>query len=145
MQIWPSALAARCIQSFAPLNFPPAIWGEHKARGFKDSLRRSFEDIKQENEPLIANNLLFHSWKLASPEVFISNVPLKYPMARHRLVVPHEGSGRKNLYVTTYAHHFDGETMEESKQILDNLLEHVSQEKYVLNVHYENNGDIAMG
>lgn len=34
--------------------------------------------------------------------------------------------------------------MEESKPLLDKLLEHVSQEKYVLDVHYENNGDILL-
>lgn len=44
----------------------------------------------------------------------------------------------------TYAHHFDGQTMEESKPLVDKLLEHVSQEKYVLDVHYENNGDMVL-
>lgn len=101
------------------------------------------EDIKQEIEPPIANNSLFHNRKHASPGVFKSLEPLNYPMARHRLVVPHEGSGKKNLYVTTYAHNFDGQ-MEESKLLLDKLLEHVSQEKYVLDFHYENNGDMVL-
>ncbi|KAL8720935.1 MAG: hypothetical protein Q9181_007816, partial [Wetmoreana brouardii] len=102
------------------------------------------DDIKQDIEGLIANNSLAPNRKLASPEECWSIEPLNYPMARHRLVVPHEGSGRKNLYVTTYLHHFDGQTMEESKPLLDKLLAHVSQEKYVLDVQYEKNGDMVL-
>ena len=110
--------------------------------------RTAYDDLPQETKDeikdLITNNSLFHNRKLAAPDVFKNVEPLDSPMSRHRLVVPHEGSGRKNLYVTTYAHHFDGQTMEESKPLLEGLLAHVSQEKYKVEINYENNGDMIL-
>ena len=110
--------------------------------------RTAYEDLPQETknkiENLITNDSLFHNRKLAAPEFFKDVEPLDSPMSRHRLVQTHEGSGRKNLYLTSYAHHFDGETLEESKPLLDELWAHVNQPKYVLTVNYENNGDMVM-
>ena len=84
--------------------------------------RQAYADLddktKEEIEPLIINNSLFHNRKLAAPEFFAKVEPLDSNMARHRLVVPHDGDGRKNLYITTYGHHFDGETLEESKPLM---------------------------
>lgn len=80
------------------VELPSAIWGETQSTWIQGQPTKIFRgNIKQRIEPLIANNSLFHNRKLASPEVFKSMEPLNYPMARHRLVVPHEGSGRKNF------------------------------------------------
>ena len=123
---------------------PPGTGGETQ---YADS-RTAYDDLSPEMkakiEHLITNNSLYHNRKLASPDFFKDVEPMDSPMSRHRLVVPHEGSGRKNLYVTTYAHHFDGETMEESKPLLEELIAHVNQPKYILTVKYENNGDMVM-
>jgi len=102
------------------------------------------QDLKEEIENLVTNNSLFHNRKLAAPDIFKSVEPLDYPMSRHRLVLPHEPTGRKNLYLTTYAHHFDGNTLEGSKPLLDKLFAHVTQPKYICAIHYENNGDLVM-
>lgn len=110
--------------------------------------RTAYDDLspemKERIEPLICNNSLFHNRKLASPEFFKDVEPLDSPMSRHRVVVPHDGSARKNLYITTYVHHFDGETMEESKPLIDELLAHATQPRYVYTVEYENDGDMVM-
>ena len=108
------------------------------------------QDLKEEIEPLVCNNSLFHNRKLASPEFFKNVEPLDSPMARHKLVVPHvvprdgSESDRKMLYLTTYAHHFDGQTMEQSKPLIDRLMKHLTQEKYIYQVNYENNGDMVL-
>lgn len=102
------------------------------------------EDMKIRIDRLITNNSLFHNRKLAAPDVFAAVEPLDSPMSRHKLVQVHEESGRKNVYVTTYAHHFDGQSMEESKPLLEELLQWVSQPKYMLTVKYKNNGDLVM-
>ena len=102
------------------------------------------EETKTEIQDLVTNNSLFHNRKLAAPDVFKNVEPLDSPMSRHRLVLPHEASGRTNLYLTTYAHHFDGQTMEQSKPLLDKLLAHVSQDKYILTVNYDDDGDMIM-
>ncbi|KAM5342250.1 hypothetical protein ACJ41O_013216 [Fusarium nematophilum] len=110
--------------------------------------RTAYEDMPQEMKTkidnLVTNNSLMHNRKLAAPDIFNHVEPLDSPMSRHRLVQFHEFSGRNNLYVTTYAHHFDGETMEESKPLLEELLAWVSQPKYVLTVPYENDGDLVI-
>lgn len=122
---------------------PPGSGGETE---YLDS-RTAYEDLpaerKERLETLIANNSLFHNRKLAAPDVFGELEPLDQPMARHRLIQTHEGSGRKNLYITSYAHHFDGETLEQSKPLIDELINYVSQDKYKLAVPYENNGDLV--
>lgn len=102
------------------------------------------QDLKDEVEDLVTNNSLMHNRKLGSPEYFASIEPLDQPMARYRLVAPHEGSGRKNLYMTSYAHHLDGRTWEESRPLFDRLWAHLTQEKYLLTIHWENNGDVVM-
>jgi alpha-ketoglutarate-dependent 2,4-dichlorophenoxyacetate dioxygenase len=102
------------------------------------------EELKRQIEPLICNNSLYHNRKMAAPDIYADFEPLDYPMSRHKLAQLHEESGRMNLYVTTYAHHFDGQTIEESAPLLDRLLDHVSQDKYMLTVEWENNGDMVM-
>lgn len=110
--------------------------------------RTAYDDLpqakKDQIQNLITHNSLFHNRKLASPVFFEDVEPLDSPMSRHRLVVPHENTGRTNLYVTTYAHHFEGQSAEESEPLLKELLAHATQPKYVLDVHYENDGDMVM-
>lgn len=123
---------------------PPGTGGETE---YLDS-RTAYEDMPQDKKDkisgVITNNSLFHNRKLAAPEFFGDLEPLDSPMARHHLVQRHEGSGRMNLYVTSYAHHFDDQTLEQSKSLIDELIDYVSQDKYKLSVPYENNGDLVM-
>lgn len=73
----------------------------------------------------------------------------------------HEKSNRDNLYMTSYAHHFEGERLllaglytslirsypgkswEESKPLFDKLWDHLTQDKYILTVYWENDGDMV--
>lgn len=110
--------------------------------------RTAYEDMpvgmKERISGLVANNSLMQNRKRAAPDVFGSIEPLDSPMSRHPVVQLHEGSGRMNLYITTYCHHFDGMTFEESDPILDELLAWVSQPKYLVEVAYENDGDLIL-
>ncbi|KAJ0418923.1 hypothetical protein BJY00DRAFT_314599, partial [Aspergillus carlsbadensis] len=98
--------------------------------------------IKDQIQPLICRNLRFQNRKLA-PDIFAQVEPLDHPMARYRLAQRHEPTSRGNLYVTTYTHHFEGQTMEESAPLLRRLFDHVSQDKYKLAVAYQNDGDLV--
>ena len=69
---------------------------------------------------------------------------MDYGFSRHKIAVPHPESGRKTLYLTTYCHHFDGMTAEESQPIIDALFEHATQEKYVTKINWETDGDLVM-
>ncbi|KAF4847369.1 Alpha-ketoglutarate-dependent 2,4-dichlorophenoxyacetate dioxygenase [Colletotrichum siamense] len=123
---------------------PKGTGGETQYLDSRTAYEDMPEQLRAKIDDLITNNSLMHNRKLAAPDIFKDVEPLDMPMSRHRLVQLHEDSGRKNLYVTTYAHHFDGVTMEESKPLLDELLAWVSQPKYMLTVSWENDGDLVM-
>lgn len=123
---------------------PPGTGGETEYLDSRTAYADLPEEKKEQIKDLVANNSLFHNRRLAAPEFFGDIEPLDQPMARHRLVQRHEPTGRMNLYVTSYAHHFDGQTLEESRPLVNELLDHVSQEKYKLAVPYEQNGDLVM-
>lgn len=101
------------------------------------------QDLKDEVDHLITNNSLMHNRKLGSPEYYKNINPSDTPMSRYKLVTPH-GSGRKNLFMTSYAHHFDNMSHEESNPIFDKLWNHLTQEKFVLTIYWENDGDAVM-
>jgi len=49
-----------------------------------------------------------------------------------------------NLYVASHVQHIEGLTPEDSTQLIETLLAHASQPNYVLNVDWENNGDLVL-
>ncbi|RFU34759.1 hypothetical protein B7463_g1532, partial [Scytalidium lignicola] len=110
--------------------------------------RTAYEDLspewKAKIEPLVGNNSLIHNRKLGAPDFYEGIDPMDYGFSRHKIAVPHPESGRKTLYLTTYCHHFDGMTAEESKPIIDALFEHATQDKYVTTIQWENDGDLIM-
>jgi alpha-ketoglutarate-dependent 2,4-dichlorophenoxyacetate dioxygenase len=98
---------------------------------------------------LVSNNYvgchtLAQSRKLGSPEFFKNVEPHKFPMARHRLVQIHEGSGRATLYVGAHLHHIEGLSEEKSVELRDMLNKHATQPKYTYTFEWEQPGDIVM-
>lgn len=92
----------------------------------------------------VAVHSLMHSRKKASLVFLADVVPEKYPMARHRLAQVHEPSGRWNLYVASHVHHIEGLDKDESDRLVEGLLTHASQPKYVVRVEWESEGDLVM-
>jgi alpha-ketoglutarate-dependent 2,4-dichlorophenoxyacetate dioxygenase len=84
-----------------------------------------------------------HNRKLAAPDVFEKINPRDFPLSKHKLVVPHR-TGRTTLYVTTYIHHFDGMSDEDSQALVDELLTHAAQPKYRKLIPWENDSDLIM-
>lgn len=119
---------------------PKGSGGETQYLDSRTAYEELPDELKKEVDGLVTHNSLMHNRKLGSPEYFKAVEPLDAPMAKYKLVTPHEGSGRDNLYLTTYAHHLDGKSWEESKPLFDRLWHHLTQEKYMLTVNWENNG-----
>jgi len=128
---------------------PPPNQGLGGDTQFADS-RTAFDELP---EPLktqlldndyVAAHSLFHSRKLGSPEFFKDLNPNEHKMHLHKLVQRHEASGRMNLYIAAHAHHIEGLSPEESDKLLKTLMEHVKQPKYVVNVSWENVGDMII-
>ncbi|RFU25347.1 hypothetical protein B7463_g10993, partial [Scytalidium lignicola] len=110
--------------------------------------RTAYEDLstemKEKIEPLVANNSLVYNRKLGDPEFYEDIDPADFGFSRHKIAVPHPQSGRKTLYLTTYCHHFDGMTQEESQLIINELFKHATQDKYVMKIEWENDSDLVM-
>jgi alpha-ketoglutarate-dependent 2,4-dichlorophenoxyacetate dioxygenase len=56
----------------------------------------------------------------------------------------HEPSNRMNLYVAAHAHHIVGIPREKSNQLLETLLQHITQEKYRMSVPWHDVGDMII-
>ncbi|GKT93939.1 alpha-ketoglutarate-dependent 2,4-dichlorophenoxyacetate dioxygenase [Colletotrichum tofieldiae] len=116
---------------------------------FADS-RTAYDDLDSANKArvaeLILSHSLWHSRKLGAPESAVLGriKPEKYTMARHKVAQLHQPSGRMNLYIAAHGHHFDGMTLEESKPILNELLRHVTQDKYTVKIDWKTAGDMVM-
>ena len=87
---------------------------------------------------------MWHSRKQGSPEYFKDFDVDGLPMSRHRLVQKHEPSGRMNLYIAAHAHHVDDVPAEKSKELLNTLLAHTTQPKYVVSVPWLNKSDLII-
>jgi alpha-ketoglutarate-dependent 2,4-dichlorophenoxyacetate dioxygenase len=80
----------------------------------------------------------------------------KVPLSKHRIAQRHEPTGRYanpnfdlssltnisrgNLYIGSYNHHIEGLPVEEGRRITDELVAHVTQDKYKFSLHWENPG-----
>ncbi|KAK8121636.1 Alpha-ketoglutarate-dependentdichlorophenoxyacetate dioxygenase [Apiospora sp. TS-2023a] len=108
---------------------------------------RDLDDATREQiRGLVLCHSLWHSRKLGGPdcEPLRGIDPVDHTMGRHRLAQLHQPSGRMNLYIASHAHHVDGWTYEESRPLIDKLLRHATQDKYLIQVDWENNGDVVM-
>ena len=80
----------------------------------------------------------------------------KVPLSKHRIAQIHEPTGRYsncnsnflsltdiprgNLYIGSYNHHIEGLPVEEGRQITDDLMAHVTKDKYKFSLHWEDPG-----
>lgn len=102
------------------------------------------DDVKEKIDNLVGNNSMWHNRKLAAPDYYKDLEPLDHPMSKHKLVTNHPATGRKMLFSTTYVHHIDGMSFEDSQVLVKQLLDHASQPKYICRVTWENDGDMIM-
>jgi alpha-ketoglutarate-dependent 2,4-dichlorophenoxyacetate dioxygenase len=87
--------------------------------------------------------------------------PNDYPFGRHTVVQTH-ASGRQNLYIANHMHHLEYKTPRskdfvptkeqpfervpepEGTALIEKLLAHATQEKYLYSVEWENDGDLVL-
>lgn len=84
-----------------------------------------------------------HNRKLAAPDIYESINVRDFPFSKHKLVVPHR-NGRNTLYLTSYIHHIDGMSDDESQALVDELFAHATQPQYRKLIQWENNSDLIM-
>ncbi|KAI1340975.1 putative alpha-ketoglutarate-dependent 2,4-dichlorophenoxyacetate dioxygenase [Xylariaceae sp. FL0016] len=111
--------------------------------------RRAYADLSQtkkdELESLVVEHDLWHSRKLASPEIYANPLPHELaskPPAYHRLVQV-APDGRKTLYVAAHAKRIIGMSFGESQKLIWELIEHCTQPKYVFSMEWLSGGDMV--
>jgi len=125
---------------------PPGTGG---ATEFADS-RTAYEDLDEETKKFLEGKVgvfsQLHSRKISAPDfpTFQHLEPEKYFMGKHYIVQTHPDSGRKDLYIASHLHHIDGMDAEESWKLIERLKAHVSQDKYVTKVYYNNPTDFTI-
>jgi alpha-ketoglutarate-dependent 2,4-dichlorophenoxyacetate dioxygenase len=65
------------------------------------------------------------------------------PAVPHAMVRTHPGSGRKTLYLASYAHEIEGMPTPEARMLLRDLIEHATQRQFVY-THKWRVGDVVM-
>jgi len=65
------------------------------------------------------------------------------PAVPHVMVRTHPGSGRKSLYLASYAHEIEGMPTPEARILIHDLIEHATQPQFVY-THRWRDGDIVM-
>jgi alpha-ketoglutarate-dependent 2,4-dichlorophenoxyacetate dioxygenase len=119
------------------------------ATAFADT-RAAYEDLSEDmKRRLLENNYvaghsMHHSRKVASPEFFAHVNPRDYPFGRHYILQRHERSGRMNLYLAAHIHHIEGLEPAESEALFDKLYSHAQQAKYVVEVQWNQPGDLVI-
>ncbi|KAK9424998.1 putative TauD/TfdA-like domain-containing protein [Seiridium unicorne] len=111
--------------------------------------RRAYADLpqakKDELEGLIIEHDLWHSRKLASPEVYSNPLPHELalkPPAYHRLVQT-APNGSKVLYLAAHAKRVLGRSFEESQKLIWELIDHCTQPKYVFSMEWLDGSDMV--
>lgn len=119
---------------------------------------------KLEANDYIGAHSIMHSRKKAAPKdsPWLRDVdPENFPFGRHSIIQVHEPSGRTNLYIANHIHHLEyrrpqsldfGPSVEipfqrvpepESSDMIEALLEHATQSKYLLSVEWQSPGDLV--
>ena len=125
---------------------PPGTGG---STAFAD-MRAAYRDLDPEfkqflhQRNFIARHSLLHSKKMAAPECFKDVEPADHFMSRHRLLQVHERTGIPTIYLAKHIHSLEGVSPEESQAILDRLFDHATQDQYVINVQWEDPGDMIV-
>jgi len=113
-------------------------------------LRAAYDDLPADlKKQLEANDFvcahsLMHSRRKAAPEFFKDLDPQKGYFSRHKILQKHERSGRPVIYVGNHMHHIEGLPEKEGTELINRLLEHACQDKYILSVEWQNPGDLVL-
>jgi len=137
--------------SFMPIRSAQSLLLCHEAppeggpTWFADA-RTAYEDLPQAMKDRIENlqgrHSIWWSRKMAGYPFTEEEIDER-PHATHPLVHVHAGSGRKSLYVAAHTRDIVGMDRDEGRALIKELINFVTQPKYVFNVHYKP-GDLVI-
>ncbi|KAL2012354.1 hypothetical protein VTN00DRAFT_5072 [Thermoascus crustaceus] len=125
---------------------PPEAGGNTDFADSRTAFADLLEDLRRElvEKDYVVAHSLHHSRKTAAPDYFKHLNPTAFKMHKHRLVELHEPFGRISVYMGAHAHHIDGLSPDNTAELLKRLMEHATQEKYIISVTWKDPGDMVM-
>jgi alpha-ketoglutarate-dependent 2,4-dichlorophenoxyacetate dioxygenase len=110
-------------------------------------MRAAYDDLpmktRAEIDSLVAEHSIWYSRVLGGMEEPSEEVKATRPPTRHPLVQVNPRTGRKSLYLASHASHIVGRPQRQGRALLDELIAHATQAKYVYR-HQWRVGDIVM-
>ena len=101
------------------------------------------EKKKAALEGMIAMHSIIYSREIIGFTDYSPEERAGLPPVPHVMVRTHPGSGRKSLYVASYAHEIQGMPTPEARMLLHDLIEHATQRQFVY-THRWRVGDLVM-
>lgn len=135
---------------------PPGHGGNTDFADTRTAFEELPTDLKhhlQEHDYIGAHSLMHSRKKAAGPaSAWLKETdPENFPFGRHKILQVHEASGRGNLYIASHLHHLEYPGPEKKRMpeaegtaLIERLLAHSSQGKYVLSVEWQNEGDLVV-
>jgi alpha-ketoglutarate-dependent 2,4-dichlorophenoxyacetate dioxygenase len=99
--------------------------------------------MKSRIESAVAEHSIWHSRAKLGGYTPTDEERASRPPARHPLVRRHPGSGRKALYIASHASHIIGWPLEESRALLEELIEFATQPQFIY-AHKWRVGDLVI-
>ncbi len=93
------------------------------------------QDVKDRIEDLECEHSLWWSRKQAGADITREQIEERHRPI-HKLVHVHKGSGRKTIYAGAHCYKVVGWGWEESRELIDYLMAHATQDKYTISVDY---------
>ena len=101
------------------------------------------EKTKAQVEDAVAIHSIIHSREVIGFTDYADEEREGLPPVPHVMVRTHPGSGRKSLYLASYAHEIEGMPTPDARMLLYDLIEHATQREFVY-THRWRVGDVVM-
>jgi alpha-ketoglutarate-dependent 2,4-dichlorophenoxyacetate dioxygenase len=121
----------------------PPEGGETEFADMRAAYDALSEKKKAMLEGLVAMHSIIYSREIIGFTDYSPEERAGLPPVPHVMVRTHPGSGRKSLYLASYAHEIQGMPTPEARMLLHDLIEHATQRQFVY-THRWRVGDLVM-
>jgi alpha-ketoglutarate-dependent 2,4-dichlorophenoxyacetate dioxygenase len=121
----------------------PPEGGETEFADMRAAYDALSEKKKAMLEGLVAMHSIIYSREIIGFTDYSPEERAGLPPVPHVMVRTHPGSGRKSLYLASYAHEIQGMPTPEARMLLHDLIEHATQRQFVY-THRWRAGDLVM-
>ncbi len=144
--MWHSDSSFRAVPSFVSIMCAyetPEEGGETLFVSQRAAWDRLEEDEQERLRPLVCIHDYVFSRSKVAPDAVTPSHAASLPPVRQRLVRRNPGTGAENLYVGSHAREIEGWAFEDSRALLDGLVEEMTAEDHVLS-HRWQPGDLVI-